>query len=93
MGVVGILYVDFITPHQFSEDDKRILELFADQAAINIQNARLFEAERERADTIQVLQQISKSISETLDLNAILHQIVDGARELVHADGSDPSHR
>ena len=86
MGVVGILYVDFITPHKFSEDDKRILELFADQAAINIQNARLFEAERERADTIQVLQQISKSISETLDLNAILHQIVDGARKLVHAD-------
>ena len=42
-------------------------------------------------NTIQVLQQISKSISETLDLKAILHQIVDGARSSSTRIGSNPS--
>jgi GAF domain-containing protein len=54
--VIGILYVDLLFPHQFSNDEERILELFAGQAAIAIENARLFK-ERE------VLSEIGKELA------------------------------
>lgn len=45
--VVGVFNVAFLHPHQFSEDELRVLGLLADQAAVAIENARLYqEAQR-----------------------------------------------
>jgi two-component system NtrC family sensor kinase len=41
--VIGILYVALVEAYRFSQNDRKILKLFADQAAITIENARLFE--------------------------------------------------
>jgi GAF domain-containing protein len=51
--VIGILYVDLTTPRRFSENDKRILELFADQAAIAIENARLYQELRKKVAELE----------------------------------------
>ncbi|UCC63000.1 MAG: GAF domain-containing protein, partial [Anaerolineae bacterium] len=40
---IGILYVDLTEPRQFSQYDTQILELFAYQAAIAIENARKYD--------------------------------------------------
>ncbi len=44
--VQGIMNLAFERPHVFTEDEQRILDLFADQAAIAIHNARLYERAR-----------------------------------------------
>jgi PAS domain S-box-containing protein len=44
--VVGVLHVGTLTPHQFAEDDTRLLQLVADRVALAIDHARLFEEER-----------------------------------------------
>jgi len=41
--VVGIMFANYRLPHKFTEDEKRILETFANYAAIVIKNARLLE--------------------------------------------------
>ena len=41
--VVGALYVTLADTYQFSQNDKQILKLFADQAAIAIENTKLLE--------------------------------------------------
>jgi signal transduction histidine kinase len=44
--LVGVLNVNAETPRTFTEYDLRALSLFAEQAAVAIANARLFDAER-----------------------------------------------
>ena len=39
--VVGLLYVNYCKSHYFSDQEKRLLRMFADQAAIAIHNANL----------------------------------------------------
>ena len=77
--VIGALFLNAKQPSQFTEDQQVLLLALAERAAIAIQNATSYSA-------VQVVQQISKSMSETLDLDQILSQIVDGAAGLVHAD-------
>jgi len=48
---LGVFTVAYTVPHQFGADELRVLSLLADQAAIAVENARLYEqarAERER---------------------------------------------
>jgi signal transduction histidine kinase len=52
--IVGVLNAtDTDKPGTFSPEEIRLAELFADQAAIAVENARLLEAERERADYLE----------------------------------------
>lgn len=49
--VLGVMNVALHQPHQFSESEIRVLEFLGDQAAIAIQNAKLYEqAQQEIAD-------------------------------------------
>ena len=77
--VIGALFLNAKQPSQFTEDQQILLLALAERAATAIQNATAYGA-------IQVVQRISKSMSQTLDLDTILHQVVDGAVNLVHAD-------
>lgn len=48
---LGILYVSFRKPHKFTDDELRLVTLFAGQAAVALQVARLLEREqKERSD-------------------------------------------
>lgn len=42
---VGVLFVNYPAPHHFSEEELRIAELFASQAALAIRSVRLYESE------------------------------------------------
>lgn len=41
--IVGVMFVNYRSPQPFTEDQKETIELFANQAAVAIRNARLFE--------------------------------------------------
>jgi len=66
--VVGVMNVAFWKPHDFTDDELRVLELLADQAAIAVQNARLHEELRrhaeELADALVRLQELDHLKSE-----------------------------
>ena len=80
--VVGILYVNLTVPHRFSQNDRLLLELFADQAAIAIENARLYQ---QRVQDISALMEINSVISSQ-DLDKVIQLIADKAVELIGAD-------
>lgn len=82
--VMGILYVDLPTPHRFSEDDKRILRIFADQAAIAIENVRLYE---QRIEDIAALQEINDAITAKERIE-VAELITEKAAKLAQADNS-----
>ncbi|MFC2036914.1 GAF domain-containing protein [Chloroflexota bacterium] len=65
--VVGMLYLYLMDTAYLADSDKQILELFADQAAIAVENARLYEhisqnLER-RIRELEVLTEIGRTVS------------------------------
>jgi GAF domain-containing protein/ActR/RegA family two-component response regulator len=76
--VIGLLYCNLDAPHRFPPEERRLLELFADQAAIAIDKARLFEEVQAQARQLIQLQQVSTLVlSETLVLTHVLQQVVE----------------
>ena len=45
--VIGVIHVGSFAQHHFTEDDTRLLQLVADRIALAIDNARLYEEERQ----------------------------------------------
>ncbi|MGQ9666069.1 MAG: GAF domain-containing protein [Anaerolineae bacterium] len=87
--VLGILSVD-------DPRDRRLpgpatieaLETFAGQAAIAIENRRLFELERRRAEVAETVLQVGQALSSSLEPRRILQTVVDEVARLFHVERS-----
>ncbi|RPI90524.1 MAG: GAF domain-containing protein, partial [Chloroflexi bacterium] len=62
-----------------------ILTTIASQAAIAIQNARLFKESEMRAEELAILNQLAQSLSSQLNLNQIVETIYSGVAGLIDA--------
>jgi PAS domain S-box-containing protein len=69
----------------FTTTDCELLGLFADQAAIAIENARLYETLETRADRLHTLTRLNQLISSSLDMDAVLQEIARAAATLTGA--------
>jgi signal transduction histidine kinase len=85
--VRGVLYL-IHQPHglRFSEDDVWLMELFATQSAIALEQSRLLQEARGIANQLTVLSEVSTAISATLDLDTTLLRILNGAVEILNAE-------
>jgi PAS domain S-box-containing protein len=81
--LVGVIRIDDQgTGRLFTEEDQNILRLFAVQAAIAIENARLHGAAVRRGVELGALLRATRSIMSGLDLQGILTRIVREAAEM-----------
>jgi signal transduction histidine kinase len=87
LGVLGIYHLEEVRP--FTDKQIALLETFADQAAIAIDNVRLLDALRHRTDQLgrsvselQALGEVSQAVNSTLDLETVLSTIVAKAVQL-----------
>lgn len=75
--VLGVMNVAFSVPHEFAEEELRILELLADQAAVMLENARLYdrtEADRRR---LQLLYGMTREFSSSTNVESILQRAAE----------------
>ena len=84
--VIGTIYLVSKKPRDFSDNEKRVLTTFASHATIAIQNAHRYEKERKRAESINLLQEISAGINAELDDKKTLVAFLEGAMRLTSAD-------
>ncbi len=77
----GFLGMGAAPPRRFTEQDLAALTVFARHAAIALENARLFEAEKRRAARISVINQVGRLITANLDLEQLLQTTVEAIAE------------
>jgi two-component system, OmpR family, phosphate regulon sensor histidine kinase PhoR len=65
-----------------SDDDLRVAQMFADQAAGVIHRTRLHEGAEQRSSDLMALMRASRGVVGVLDVNDLLHKILDGAMRL-----------
>jgi signal transduction histidine kinase len=81
---VGTLTLYRREPGPFSEDQIRLLETFADQAAIAIENARLFEElERRNAELQESNRQVTEALEQQTATAEVLRVIASSPTELL----------
>jgi signal transduction histidine kinase len=82
--LVGSLVLVDTTGRVFAEAELSLLSAFGDQAALALDNARLFtEAERRRR-AAEGLAEIGRTLSETLDPHKVASQVGNSLRALLH---------
>jgi PAS domain S-box-containing protein len=87
--VLGLISVQSVqTPNLYDAHDRDLLTTIASQAAIAIENARLFQEARRRAQETAALAEVGREISTTLDLETVLTKIAAYARDLFQAESS-----
>jgi signal transduction histidine kinase len=91
--VVGVLTVVRNEPRAFSQKQIELVETFADQAVIAIENVRLFDEVQARTreltqsvEELRALGEVSQAVNSTLDLETVLNTIVAKAVQLSNTD-------
>ncbi len=79
--VLGFLTLFALEPGSFTEQYTRRIQAFADQAAIAIQNAQLFEAERRERALAQTFQNVSAGLNSPVSMINTLDQITGSLAE------------
>lgn len=90
--VIGAAFVDNrLQASTFSREDLQLLMAFSNQAAIAIENARLFQqtdaALARRVDELTLFQRIDQQLNRSLDLGEVLDLALGWAIALTGADG------
>jgi sigma-B regulation protein RsbU (phosphoserine phosphatase) len=81
--VIGALNLLSDTVGQFTATDEAVLRQFAAHVAIAIENARLFEHEREYTSTLETLAEVAREFGAILNLDELLTRIANLARRVI----------
>ncbi|WP_433973189.1 SpoIIE family protein phosphatase [Tunturiibacter lichenicola] len=73
--VIGVLDLQSETCAYFTHENQRLLELVASRMAVAIENARLYTRVSRQAQTLAVLNDISREITSILDPDDLLERI------------------
>jgi len=90
---LGVLHVGTLTPRTFTDDDRDLLQLVGDRAALAIEHAQLFSRERaaraaaENATRrLEALQRVTDATLSYLPPEDLLTELLERIREILHAD-------
>jgi phosphoserine phosphatase RsbU/P len=81
--VIGALNLLSSKPGQFTDRDEAILRQFGAHVAVALENARLFDRERQYSATLETLAEIGQEVASILDLDELLERVAVLARRLV----------
>jgi PAS domain S-box-containing protein len=79
--VIGALDVQSTMPYSFSDEDIAILNTIADQLAVAVQNARLFDQTARQARRERLVGEITRKIRAANDIDGMLRVVVSELRQ------------
>ncbi len=85
----GALSVQSMEPHAFDADDERLLTMLSVEAAIAIQNARLYQSEHQQRELAEALRDTAAAIIGSIDLDDVLDRVLDNVGRVVPHDAAN----
>jgi sigma-B regulation protein RsbU (phosphoserine phosphatase) len=80
---VGVLDIQSRHIGYFTRDQQNILTLLASRLAVAIENARLFQRVRAQADTLLLLNEVSRETSSILDVEELLRRAAEQTKRVI----------
>lgn len=80
---IGAMTVQSPRSHAYTQDDVQTLSVIAAQAAVAIENARLYHRSQDTVYQMEALLHVAQTILGTLDLQAVLDSILTGMRDVM----------
>jgi len=84
--LIGMIALDKSEPGFYTENHARLAEVFAAQAAIAMENSRLFQSERAQRELSDALTEVAAVVNSTLELDQVLDRILDQVARVVSGD-------
>nr|HID14875.1 GAF domain-containing protein [Anaerolineae bacterium] len=72
----------------FTEGDQQLCQALANQAAVAIENARLYAAEQQRRREAETLHRAAQALATTLDLHQVFERILSELQQVVPYDSA-----
>lgn len=87
--VIGALHLAKAEVGAFSAEEIRIAYEVANPMAVAIEQAQLFQAERNQRELAETLREVTKALSRTLNYREVLELILDQLARVVEYDGAN----
>ena len=81
--VIGVLDIESSQLDYFTPDQQNILTLVASRIGTAIENARLFENARNQAETLLLLNEVTREASSTLEVEEVLRRAAELTKRLI----------
>ena len=81
--VIGVLDIESSQPNYFTRDQQNILMLVAARIGTAIENARLFQHERNQAETLLLLNEVGREANATLQVEEVLRRAAELTKRLI----------
>jgi phosphoserine phosphatase RsbU/P len=81
--VVGVLDIESSQPDYFTPDQQNILTLVASRIAPAVENAKLFERERNQAETLLLLNEVGREANSSLSVEEVLRRAAELTKRLI----------
>ena len=83
--VLGVIVVSKLGIGQLDDDDVRLLDVLAGHAAVALENARLYEAEKREAQSAHALLEFSRELAAAEGLESVYARVVEGSARMLGA--------
>ena len=80
---IGVIVVSKLGTNRFDEADLRLLEVLAGHAAVALENARLYEAQRREAASATALLEFSRELADAEGLELVMERVVESSARLL----------
>ncbi|MBI4671843.1 MAG: GAF domain-containing protein [Chloroflexi bacterium] len=84
--LIAVMNIAFLEPHEFSADEQQALHVLADQAAIAIDNARLYLQVQRKIQELSALNAVTQSAAQLTDISALLNDALTAVLSAITAD-------
>lgn len=87
--VIGVIDVQSAQLNAFSEDDERLMTIFADRAALALEHARLNRQTEQRMQNLSALRTIDMAIASSFEIHLTLDILLDQVVKLLGVHAAD----
>jgi GAF domain-containing protein/DNA-binding response OmpR family regulator len=81
--ILGVMALGSTEVDFFAREDSDVALAFANQVAVAMQNARLFDDARNQVRQLAALTEVAQALNRALDLNEVLNLVLDAVFDLV----------